>query len=142
MARATSAAATPKTGGLGSFSATAAQEPTLRAGETVFYWSKEFTCGDLRGRCFRRIVAIRVPRTGIWPSPDGVPIEGRSKENATSATAAVRIEIFFERGLSIDTDRGVQRHRDINGKLLYKEHMLPLEKYQFIPSLAPAIRQG
>ena len=142
VARTTSAAATPNTGGIGSFSATAAQEPTLRAGETVFYWSKEFTCGDSKGRRFRRISAIRVLRTGLRPSPDGVLIEGRSKENGTAGTEATRIGIFFARKLIIELDHGVQRYRDINGKVFHKEPMLPLKEYRLIPPNAPAVRQG
>ena len=142
VTRATSVAATPKSGGHGSFSAAAAQEPTLRAGETVFYWNPEFTVGEIRARSFCKIDAIRVLRTGSWPSLDGMLIEGRSKEKGTTGTDATRTEIFFDGRLILETDHGVQRHRDINGKLLHKMSMLPLKKYRLIPSDAPAVRQG
>ena len=142
VAQATSAAATPKTGGLGSFSAAAAQEPTLRAGETVFYWNKEYTYGEHRARSFSKISAIRVLRTGLRCSPDGVLIERRSKENATSVTEATRIEIFFAENLIIEPDHGVQRHQDSNGNLFFRDLMLPLKEYRLVPSRAPAVRQG
>ena len=142
VARVTSVAATPKSGGHGSFSAAAAQEPTLRAGETVFYRNPEFTVGDRRARSFCKIDAIRVLRTGTWPSPDGVLIEGRSKEKGTAGTDATRIEIFFDGRLILETDHGIQRHRDINGKVLHSRPMLPLKEYRLIPSDAPAVRQG
>ena len=95
--RAISVAATPTIGGIGSLCATASQEPTRRASETVIYRSNMFVCGDPRGRSFARILAIRVFRTGTRPSPDGVLLEVPAKGNATSATEATRIEILFER---------------------------------------------
>ena len=143
VAQASSVADNPNSGGDGSNSGTAAQTHSLRAGETVFYWSQDFTSGDLRGARFIKISAIRVLTTDVRPSPDGVLIEGRSKENSTSGTDATRIEIFFEGNVILDTDQGVQRYRDINGtKLQPKRRMLPLKEYRLIPSDAPAVRQG
>ena len=52
------------------------------------------------------------------------------------------IEIFFDKGRSIEPDKCVQRWRDINGNRLLKEPMLALENYRLIPSIAPAVRQG
>jgi hypothetical protein len=83
-----------------------------------------------------------VLRTGLRPSPDDVLIEGRSKENGTAGTEATRIEMFFSRKLIIEPDHGVQWYRDINGKVLHKEPMLPLKEYQLISSDAPVVHQG
>lgn len=96
----------------------------------------------MRARSFSKIDAIRVLRTGLRPSPDGVLIEGRAIENGTAGTDATRIEIFFARNLILKPDHGVQWHRDINGKVFHKEPMLPLKEYRPIPSDAPAVRQG
>jgi hypothetical protein len=106
----------------------------------VFYWNPELTAGDMRARRFCKIDAIRVLRTGLRPSPDGMLIEGRSKEKGTAGTDATRLEIFFAGYLILETAHGVQQHRDINGKVLHNRPMLPLKEYRLIPSDAPAVR--